>query len=222
MNNLPRISYLAIASLVLGMAFYVPLVTGILAIGFGVFAIRAIKNADKVLLGKGLAVSGILLGAVHSVLWGLIMFAGLTYTVDVGETGLVIRGNVPVRSSELGVHYKIPFYEHVERFPTAHIYSLESNSEKYIFKSKKILTVNSKLLWKVCDPALVYKKFGAFDKSIIEFRLDYITKDILRDSAIRSHSVAELANNYDVIEEKLSRSIEDKGICLTSFIIVRN
>jgi len=219
MSNPTKISYLAVASLVFGMVFYVPLVTGILAIVTGIFAIKAIKKYEGILLGKGMAISGVLLGLTHGVLWGLIMFAGLTYIVDVENTGVVIRDNVLVRTVGPGIHYKIPFYEHVKSYPTGAIHSLESEPHKVLFKTVKTRTVSSTLLWKICDLELMHNKFGSFDESYIKSRLAQMVKDKVRQYAGRSNNFLELRNSSFLIEKDLVQPFSELGACITSFKI---
>ena len=59
----------SIASLVCGILGCVPFVTGALAVIFGVVGVRAAR--DPGVGGKGLAIAGIVLGAVSIVLWAL-------------------------------------------------------------------------------------------------------------------------------------------------------
>jgi hypothetical protein len=57
----------AIASLILGLLFCVPWLTGLLAIGLGIVGIR--KARDPAVSGKGLAIAGLVLGIVNVVGW---------------------------------------------------------------------------------------------------------------------------------------------------------
>jgi hypothetical protein len=57
----------AIASLVLGLLFCIPWLTGLLAILLGIIGMR--KARDPSVGGKGLAVAGLVLGIVSVVLW---------------------------------------------------------------------------------------------------------------------------------------------------------
>lgn len=84
MNTKVRISYLALLSLVMGMAFYIPIASGGVAVVAGLYAINRIKRSEGRLLGRGMAVVGALLGLIHAVLWSLHLYAGMGYVVDEG------------------------------------------------------------------------------------------------------------------------------------------
>lgn len=71
-----RTSGAAIASLVLGIVGCVPLITGILAILFGVVGIR--RTRDPNVSGRGLAIAGLILG-MTSVLGWILFGAALGY-----------------------------------------------------------------------------------------------------------------------------------------------
>ena len=222
MDTQPRISYLAIASLVLGTAFYVPIMTGVLACLTGILAVRAIKASGQTLLGKGIAVTGSVLGGIHTVFWSLVLFAGLTYTIDYGYSGVVLRDGKPVRVEEAGEHYKIPFFEFVEVFPTAEIFSYESNTGKIYFASKESADFEYKVLWRVCDPIRTFTHTGVFNKSRIELRLSTLAKDQLRMAAIRKNSLIDLVakrNGIEKVEKELEAEFKELGVCLLSFLV---
>lgn len=63
-----RVSYLAVAALVLGLLSCVP-GFGILAVLIGAFGILAISRADGRLSGRGMAVVGVVLGLLTTVVW---------------------------------------------------------------------------------------------------------------------------------------------------------
>lgn len=69
-----RTSKMAVASLVFGLLFCLPLVSTLLAIGFGIAALVAISNRPSELKGQGLAIAGIALSVVM-VFFGGIMAA---------------------------------------------------------------------------------------------------------------------------------------------------
>ena len=64
----------AVTSLILGIIFCVPFLTGFLAIIFGFVGIR--KTRDPQVGGKGMAVTGLILGLLSVLGWGLMFGAG--------------------------------------------------------------------------------------------------------------------------------------------------
>ncbi|MBI2632750.1 DUF4190 domain-containing protein [Candidatus Pacearchaeota archaeon] len=78
---------LAITSLVLGLVAFIPLVgvlLGVLAIIFGILALRQIKKEK--LGGRGLSIAGIVLG-VAGILFTILLYGSLFYFGFVSETG---------------------------------------------------------------------------------------------------------------------------------------
>ena len=64
----------AIASLVcslIGVLFF-PIIASILGIVFGAVALRQIRDANGLMQGRGMALAGIIVGAVALVLWACI------------------------------------------------------------------------------------------------------------------------------------------------------
>lgn len=64
-----RTNGLAITSLILGILFCIPWITGLLAVVFGILGIR--KTRDPQVGGKGIAVAGLVLGIVSFIGWSL-------------------------------------------------------------------------------------------------------------------------------------------------------
>jgi type IV pilus assembly protein PilA len=63
-----KTSGLAIASLVLGILGFITGITGLIALVLGILALRGINKSSGEVKGKGLAISGIILGIVSSLL----------------------------------------------------------------------------------------------------------------------------------------------------------
>jgi len=76
-QQLPQTSGLAVASLVMGVVawFLLPGIGGVLAIVFGVSSLNNIKRSQGYVTGKGMAVSGVILGVLHLVIALVIVFA---------------------------------------------------------------------------------------------------------------------------------------------------
>jgi regulator of protease activity HflC (stomatin/prohibitin superfamily) len=215
----PRISYLAVSSLVTGMLFFVPIISGLVAIFTGVLAIRFISKSEGNLLGKGLAYSGVGLGAVHGCIWMLVAYAGLTYNVDQGKTAIVLRNWEVVRVEEAGFHFKIPFIESIEYFPTEEIHNLQSNTGPLLFSTKESHPVEYSVLWRVCSPERAYKKFGKYSGARIQSYLEMQVVSELRMAAAFKSNLQQLIIDYDgrrKLEEQLNNAMFAYGICTST------
>jgi prepilin-type processing-associated H-X9-DG protein len=71
----PANSGLAIASLVCGLLFFIPLLPGLLGVIFGIIGINQTRNGRAG--GRGLAVAGLICGAVSLFFWGSCFLAPL-------------------------------------------------------------------------------------------------------------------------------------------------
>ncbi|MBX6314922.1 MAG: DUF4190 domain-containing protein [Isosphaeraceae bacterium] len=60
---------MAIASLICGLLGCIPIITGLLAVIFGIVGLR--KTRDPYVSGKGMAIAGLVLGLVSLIGWGL-------------------------------------------------------------------------------------------------------------------------------------------------------
>ena len=75
----PRTSGLAIASLVLGLIPVVPFIGSILAIVFGIIALRQIDESRGTQRGRGMAIWGIVLGLLAIVTTGVVIIVLITH-----------------------------------------------------------------------------------------------------------------------------------------------
>ena len=78
---------MATTSLVLGLVAFIPLVgvlLGILAIIFGIIALRQVKKEG--LMGKGLSIAGIILG-IMGIIFTILLYGSLFYFGFVAENG---------------------------------------------------------------------------------------------------------------------------------------
>lgn len=219
----PRISRLAVASLVAGMLFFVPIATGLLAVIAGALAINVISKSKGMLLGKGLAYSGLLLGTIHGIFWLLISYADMSYSVDATESSVVIRNGEVNRVEEVGLHLKIPFLESVEYFPTMSLQQLTATAGPLLLRTKESLQIEYNLFWQVCSPAKTFGQFGAFNVPIIEFHIDNSVEDALRPVTVQKFSLEELLSDYDIessVLDELDEQLESKGICISSFAFI--
>ena len=75
----PRTSIMAILSLVLGILGLCVPGFGLLGLLFGIVALILIGSSNGALVGRGLSAAGIVLGLLFSVLWGALIFGGLSF-----------------------------------------------------------------------------------------------------------------------------------------------
>ncbi len=215
-NTKVRISYLALLSLVMGMAFYIPIASGGIAVVAGLYAINRIKRSEGRLLGRGMAVVGALLGLIHAVLWSLHLYAGMGYVVDEGVTAVVERGDEVVRMEKPGLHYMIPYVETVTHYPTDSIFEAESEVEKYILYTKDHAELQFNVLWKICDVRRFHTNLGYFVEKYHNQMIVAKYKGILRVLASKYNDVDDLSNTLvakDYMNGLLEEELAEYGIC---------
>ncbi len=87
----PRTSGTAIASLVCGLLGCIPFLTGLAAVVLGIFGIRSTR--DPLVTGRGMAIAGLILGALGLVgwtLWGVALGSGALFYYKSVEPARVI------------------------------------------------------------------------------------------------------------------------------------
>ncbi len=213
-----KISRLAIASLILGMLFFVPLITAVMGIGTGLVARRAIRSSQGRLLGKGLATSGLVLSSFQGVIWTLILFAGMVFLVEPVETAVVARDNVPVRTRGPGVSFKFPFSESVVVYPAASIFEAQTKPVRTNFQSDESSNVIAKFGWKVCRPLQLYETSPrAFSKSNAAERLTILAERYLgsaRHGAKNRHELVNAGEHPYKMAEAINSGAERFGLCV--------
>jgi len=217
----PRISLLAIFSLVAGMSFFIPIVAGLAAILLGIFAVKSINKSQGVLLGKGVAYTGIGLGTIHGTVWLLVFYAGLTYIVDPDQSGVVIRDGEVQRVVESGLHHKIPFIESVEYYPIETFQALEAKTP-FLFSSKKRHSLSYTVQWRICDASKAYVEYGPFREYSFEARILNRAKFILREATAYKSDLKALVTDYTTlnnIENDLNDELNSSGVCVVMFTL---
>ena len=218
-----QISKTAVSSLVFGLIFFVPLVCAFFAIIFGYISRRNIKHSEGRLLGSGLALSGIILGLIQLTLWLLFLYTDMTYIVNATENAVITRTGNPVRVEEPGIHFKIPFYEEVTRFPADKIFKFEGRSiEMLLIKNRQFISIDADVLWQICDPIQLYKKSSHFNEKIINERIYTSLTYILREEALSMSNITDITVNSSFkkeIENMLQNEINKFGICHKMIIL---
>lgn len=78
-NEHHKTNRLAVASLIMGILFFIPIITQILAIIFGGAALAQI--AKKSQEGKGIAIAGLVLGVLFLLMYGIIIFMAFVFAI---------------------------------------------------------------------------------------------------------------------------------------------
>ena len=102
------------------------------------------------------------------------------YTVYENEYACVVRFSkiIDVESSA-GLHFKLPFFDTVIKFPqTVLMYDIPPSD--VITSDSKSMQVDSYVLWEITDPLTFYKSLGSIVEA--EVRLDNITYNALKNT----------------------------------------
>jgi len=225
-----RISGLAIASLVFGMLFFIPLIGSVLALVLGIKAYFSIRNSDGYVLGKNIAISGIFLGGIQLFLWCMVLFSGFFYIVEQNEQAVVTYSGKVVREEYPGFHTKIPFMEKVYFYPKDKMFKLDIEPTQFILNTRQPVMIAIGLRYRVCKPEAVFNAFhGNFDQASIHAVITQIVLDRFRSEVSKYNNVSELYNSVDKykalytdkhekIYDESSSYLRDKyGICLVSY-----
>jgi hypothetical protein len=200
-----KISRLAIASLILATAFYIPVIAGVAAILVGIAALRKIKASKEVVLGVGIARFSIGFGALHALLWILFLFPGASFEVPIGQFGVVFRDSEPVRVAGYGSHRKWPMFESVELYPDGELQKFEVEPEEVLLSTSKIVRVEVSGLWTICDPI----KFAEYFHR--PYRAEF-AREIVEQHA-QAHN---LVMEGESIKAAANRDLAVYGVCITS------
>ena len=84
------------------------------------------------------------------------------FTVDAREHAVKFRiGRIVQADYEPGLHFKIPFFENVARYPNRVLIYDEDSRERFLTGEKKNLIVDYFVNWRVVDPAQYYRSVSA-------------------------------------------------------------
>jgi membrane protease subunit HflC len=124
---------------------------------------------------------------------GAIMIRMSVFTVDAREHAVKFRiGRIVDSTYEPGLHFKIPLFENVARYPNRVLILDENSREQFLTGEKKSLIVNYYVNWRVVDPAQYYRSVRA-DKETAEARLSAIVKEGIR-AAIGRRTLQEVVS----------------------------
>jgi len=126
------------------------------------------------------------------------------FTVDTREFALKFQVGRIVRADyEPGLHFKIPFFENVARYPNRTLIFDEDSDERFLTGEKKNLIVDYFVTWRIVDPAQYYRSVRG-DEAGAEQRLSAIVKEGIR-AAISQRTLQEVvsAERTELMEEML-------------------
>jgi modulator of FtsH protease HflC len=128
------------------------------------------------------------------------------FTVDTREHVVKFRiGRIVASDYSPGLHFKLPFFENVARYPNRVLIDDEDSRERFLTGEKKNLIVNYYVNWRVVDPAQYYRAVRG-DETTAELRLSAIVKEGLR-AAIGRRTLQEVvsAERTELLQEVLTQ-----------------
>jgi membrane protease subunit HflC len=128
------------------------------------------------------------------------------FTVDAREHVVKFRiGRIVNAEYEPGLHFKIPFFENVARYPNRVLIFDEDSREPFLTGEKKSLIVDYYVNWQVVDPSQYYRSVRA-DERTAEQRLSAIVKEGIR-AAIGRRTLQEVvsAERTELLQEVLTQ-----------------
>jgi membrane protease subunit HflC len=115
------------------------------------------------------------------------------FTVDTREHALKFQvGRIANANYTPGLHWKIPFFENVARYPKRILSYDEDSQERFLTGEKKNLIVDYFVAWRIVDPAQYYRSVGG-DESAAEQRLSAIVKEGIK-AAISQRTLQEVVS----------------------------
>ena len=126
------------------------------------------------------------------------------FAVDAREYAVKFQVGRIVRSDyQPGLHFKIPFFENVARYPKLILNYDEDTEERFLTGEKKNLIVDYFVTWRIVDPAQYYRAVSGLQQNA-ELRLAAIVKEGLK-AAISQRTLQEVvsAERTELMQEML-------------------
>lgn len=213
-----RISKSAITSLVAGMLFFIPLITGFIAIVFGTMAIKAITKNNGVLIGKGVALAGIVLGSLSLLVWGFILFSNAVYIIGPNEEAVVFRGNEQTHIVNPGLHYLTPGIETVKIYDLSKIYSNNTGIQKYFLFNREAVELDVNFQWRICVPEEHADNFLYVDTQssgdAISKEITNVIRNVLFQEKVIDIKEIESEKIYNAVRKMFEDRAKLYGVCL--------
>ncbi len=119
-------------------------------------------------------------GIIATVFAVLGLLLASVFTVD--ERDLAVKfalGKIVATDFAPGLHFKIPFYENVERYPRQ-ILTINNPQEQFLTAEKKNVLVDFFVKWQINDVGQYYRASGGGNEAVAAQRLLEIMKDGIR------------------------------------------
>ena len=162
------------------------------------------------------------------ILVALLLVMGLTnsmYTVRENEFACTVRfSQIIETTAEPGLHFKVPFLDHVRYFTKAtQFYDIPPS--EVLTSDKQNMTVDCYILWSINDPKLFYQTLG--NSTVAEERLNALTYNELKtvmgtlaqadiinmeDGAKRNDIYEGIATDVDALAKQYGINVEDVKI----------
>ena len=126
------------------------------------------------------------------------------FAVDTREYALKFQIGRIVRSDyQPGLHFKIPFFENVARYPKTILNYDEDTEERFLTGEKKNVIVDYFVTWRIVDPAQYYRSVQGLEEGAQQ-RLAAIVKEGIK-AAISQRTLQEVvsAQRTELMEEML-------------------
>jgi membrane protease subunit HflC len=115
------------------------------------------------------------------------------FTVDTREHALKFQvGRIVNANYAPGLHWKLPFFENVARYPKRILSYDEDSQERFLTGEKKNLIVDYFVAWRIVDPAQYYRSVNG-DEDAAEQRLSAIVKEGIK-AAISQRTLQEVVS----------------------------
>jgi len=163
-----------------------------------------------------------------ALLIALVLILGITnsmYTVRENEYACTVRfSQIIETTSQPGLHFKVPFLDHIRYFTKAtQFYDIPPS--EVLTSAKQNMTVDCYILWSINDPKLFYQTLG--NATVAEERLNALTYNELKtvmgtlaqadiinmeDGAKRNDIYAGIATDVDALAKQYGINVEDVKI----------
>jgi len=140
-------------------------------------------------------------GPIVAVLLALLVAANSVFVVREGQTAILLQFGRIVRTGfELGLHFRIPLIQQVQRFDKR-VLTLDSAPERSMTSEKKDVDIDFFVKWRITDPAKFFVSVAGDEKNAQQLVVP-IVMDGLR-TAISSRTLQELVagGRADVTQE---------------------
>jgi membrane protease subunit HflC len=115
------------------------------------------------------------------------------FTVDTREHAVKFQVGRIVRANyEPGLHFKVPFFENVSRYPKRILNYDQDSEERFLTGEKKNVIVDYYIAWRIVDPAQYYRSVRG-DEDAAELRLSAIVKEGIK-AAISQRTLQEVVS----------------------------